>query len=378
MARIGTGSITLFDVTDGTNPITHNLTNENHTFVASENGVVESATRAGFTSSLNVWVGSTKATYNTTTTTHNTFRITGVSYVGTATGWGNLTISAAGAMSLPSLAQNPTEAVTARVTFSVTNDLGSVTTGLTRDITMNVVKQGAGGASISLNPTRQHFFGNFEGTLDGGQDNIEITIVTAGSTGALTVHTSLDGGAFNQIATAGSTAGGVSGFDTDTSGAFTTTGAIPSGVARLSISQANMGSANELSVRVEGATAGADTVTVTKVRRGQTGEHAIFVDVTSSDDDVFKNGAGADKTLTAIAYDQGTGSSVTSGVSYNWTRSGSGSVSSGAVRVTSSSNRAVIASGGVEANGTAFNTVIVGADDVFGKEKFSCRVTVSD
>ena len=51
-------------------------------------------------------------------------------------------------------------------------------------------------------------------------------------------------------------------------------------------------------------------------------------------------------------------------------------VGASTVRVASSSNPVVVATGGVEANGTAFPMIIVGPEDVSQTEGFDCEVTV--
>ena len=46
--------------------------------------------------------------------------------------------------------------------------------------------------------------------------------------------------------------------------------------------------------------------------------------------------------------------------------------------MTSSTDRTVVASGGVEASGTAFSTIIVGEEDVDTSEVFTCTVDTND
>ena len=147
MARTSVGYITLYDVNDGTNPITAYLTNPNHTFAADSAGTITAATRQMFSTSLVVYVGSTAASYNTTTTTNNTFRITSAAYNGTSTGWGTPAVSNAGVVTVPSIATSRVDNVVLRITFSVTNNTGVVTTGLTVDVTLTTVMQGAGVSS---------------------------------------------------------------------------------------------------------------------------------------------------------------------------------------------------------------------------------------
>ena len=133
-----------------------------------------------------------------------------------------------------------------------------------------------------------------------------------------------------------------------------------------------------MAIRLQGAAGGQDTITLFRVDQGNDGNDAVIVSIVSSNGNIFRNGAGAAKTLTALVYDAGSGSQLTSGVSYTWTRSGSGSVSAGTVRVTSSTNRTVVASGGVEANGTLFPTIVVGEEDVDTSEVFTCTIDTNE
>ena len=145
----------------------------------------------------------------------------------------------------------------------MTNAAGAVITGNSVEITLGVVKQGAGGASVSLVADNQYFTANNAGTTDAGQDPIEIAITTLGTTGAIAWATSANGAAYITRSNTGAGQGFISGYDTDTSGAFTTSGAIPStGVARIQITQANFGTLNTFGLRAMGATGGADFITI--------------------------------------------------------------------------------------------------------------------
>ena len=191
------------------------------------------------------------------------------------------------------------------------------------------------------------------------------------------VQTSLDGATFATQSTTGAVAGDIAAFDTDTAGDVETTGTIPTAFARLRITQENLGNANNtLAVRVAGTNGGQDTISIIKVLNGERGESAIIVSIQSDGGFDFKNSAGAAKTLTCVVRDADDGSQLTAGVAYHWIRSGSGSTSAGTVRVASSSNPIVVATGGVEANGTAFPMIIVGPEDVSQTEGFDCEVTV--
>lgn len=379
MARVAAGGITLIDVTDGTNPIAVGLTNENHSFVATEAGVVQN--RTGFSTELRVFVGGTAATYNVAgTTTANTFRITGVAYQGTSTGWTAPAFSSSGVVTIPGISNTATPSVIVRITYRVTNENGIQLAAETIDASLNVVRQGAGGLIIALAATDQFFFSDNAGSLDTGQDDIILSISSQGSVGNYQFAISQNGGAFVTRTATGTGVGQISAYDADTTGDVETTGNFPNQPARIAISSANLGTNDTMAIRVTGANGGTDTVTIGKVRRGATGAAAIIVDVNSNNDDVFRVGStNAAKTLSVTVYDAADGSVIDASniTNYRWTRSGSGSVSAGNVRVTSSTNRAVVASGGVEANGSSFTTIIVGDEDVSDRETFNCIVTTS-
>ena len=87
MARRAAGQLTVVDISDGIDPIVAFTTNENHTFAADENGTVASATRAGFSSDVRVFVGQSSAVFTTDSTlssgVENTpqYRISSIDYV---------------------------------------------------------------------------------------------------------------------------------------------------------------------------------------------------------------------------------------------------------------------------------------------------------
>ena len=381
MARTGRGQITFIDVTDGIDPISAFMTNENHTFTASEAGAV--ADRAGFTSTLRVFIGQTSATFvNGALSANNQFRISSVAYVGTSTGWGSPTGTTTGTVTIPSITNAAVADVVVRVTFDVRNSLGSDTTGLTRDITLSIVKQGAGGQSVALTATHQAFFANAAGTItDDSTTNPDVilTIDTGGTTGDLSYSISQNGGAFAARTATGAGIGQIAGYDTDATGAFST-GTIPvtqNGVTRLQITRANMGTNRTMAIQVEGAMGGLDVVTLFRVEEGEDGEGAILVDVTTSSPqgNVFKNAAGTAKVTIANVIDSATGAAPTGTVTYNWTYA-----NGDPVRVASASDTNVVSSGGVLANGSAENTdrITVGSEDVSGSASFICIVSVAD
>ena len=376
MARVASNEITITDISDGTNPITAFTTNANHTFAAAANGTVSNV--AGFTSTLVVFVGQTQASYvSTIGSTPNTFSITNVAYVGSSTGWGTPS-NASGTITIPSISATAAISVTLRLTFSVVpTSTTTPVTGLTQDVTLSVVKEGAGGQVIEIVPSSQTFFANSSGTLNASQPNIILGIESQGTTGNITLATSLNGASFITQTATSSAQGGISFYDADTSGDVSTTGTFPvtqNGIARLAISQTNLGNTgNTLTVKVTGATGGSDALTVFKVQEGAAGTGAIIVAVTSSDGVVFKNNAGTAKTLTALVTDADTGVAPTTSITYTWTRAGGAGV-----RVTSQTDRTVISTGGVLASGTGFPNIVVGPEDVTTQERFGVSVSVAD
>ena len=376
--RSARGQITFIDVTDGVDPISAFLTNENHTFTASEAGVV--ADRVGFSSTLRVFVGQTAATYSSSLSAANQFTITSVAYVGTSTGWGT-PANTNGVITIPSITNSAVADVIIRVTFSVRNSLSNDTTGLTRDVSLSIVKQGAGGQAVSMSATNQTFFATSDGTIvDNATTNPDITITldTAGSTGNLTYSISQNGGSFNARTSTGSGAGQIAGYDTDATGSFLT-GTIPpaqGGVARLRITRANMGTNRSMSIQIAGANGGLDVITLFRVEEGAAGDGALLVDVTTTSPQgtVFKNAAGTAKTTIANVVDSATGGTPTGTITYDWTYANGTQV-----RVASASDFNVVTSGGLAADGSSVNTnrIIVGAEDVTDAASFICDVDVS-
>ena len=397
MPRTSRGAITLFDVTDGSNPITAFLTNENHTFAATQTGVVSAATRRMFSSVVNAFVGGTNATFQfdlsttpgSTGATANRFNIVSVSASGT--GWVAAFNNTAAAATFDTVSRQPgeifltaipegtdsTSVVT--VSFVVSNELGTISNVLTLQITLSVVAQGAGGVVINLDPTSQFFTSNSAGVLDAAQTAITADVLAQGSTGNQTVSTSQNGAGFVDVTTTSNAAGGIAGWDDDIDGDFQT-GTIGSSIRRLQISQTNLGDANNtLSIRVTGDAGGNDVFTIAKVRDGVEGADAIIVVLrTDVGGTVFRTSGGTtptDKVISLQVFDAADGSEISGAqlTNYSWFR-GDGTVP---VRVTSSTARDVIASGGVVASGAAFVDITVGSTDVVAEEAFTCEVTTA-
>ena len=277
MARTASGNITLIDVTDGIDPITAFFTNENHTFTATETGVV--GDRTGFSSELTAFVGQTPSIYVASFSGNNQHTITNLAYVGSPTGWGTITNNS-GVISISSITDSATANVVVRVTFSVRNSIGSTITDLTQDITLSIVRQGAGGQAVALTATHQAFFADAtETVIDNNATNpdVIITIDTAGQTGALAYAVSQNGGNFAARTSTGTGQGQIAAYDNDSSGDVVNTGTIPttqSAVTRLRVTRANFGTNRTMAIQVQGASGGLDVITIFRVRQGDSGTNA--------------------------------------------------------------------------------------------------------
>lgn len=107
---------------------------------------------------------------------------------------------------------------------------------------------------------------------------------------------------------------------------------------------------------MSGSTGGSDITSLIKIQDGDTGAASVSVVITSNTGGmVFKNNAGATKTLTASVYDMADGSKLTSGVTYQWMKNGSAM------------------------SGKTSSTLQVTPSDVTnnGSEEYSCQVSVA-
>ncbi len=377
MARTVVAEKTITDITDGTSPILGYITNENHTFSATEAGVVNAVTN--FSTQLIVYSGSTKLAYDTDNSDSNSeYRITSAAYVGTSTGWGTPAIAHTGAnagtVTIPSIANNPTLDVVLRITFRVKDSGGVAQTGLTRDCTLSVVQHGAGGNVISVVAAGQTYTSNSAGVLDSGLPNIDMVISTQGTPGNLSFAVAQGTGSYVTKSGPAAGAGNIVAYSTSLTNAFISSGTFPAtGVVRLRVNSNNLGNSNNsITIRVSGAMGGSDYVTIYKVRTGATGANALIAVIESNNGDVFKNSAGTAKTLSSKVYESSDGTEVTSGLSYVWKYADGTDV-----RVTSAATRTVVSSGGVVASGTGFPTIIVGPEDVTTTANFRCTTTVT-
>ena len=397
MARIARGAVTITDIADGSSPVSAVLTNQNHTFPALSTG--NPTDIAGFSSEVLLYTGAIQSTFigynasqvNTTGIPQGRFTIVPV---GTTDGE---TRRKSGSAHWIPVVNNTTGVVTASfnsgaageyttsavfeivVKYNVFNiNTGTSTIATVKlDATISVVKEGIGGVVVSLSPSSQVFYATNTGVMKDSQDPVVVDLVTYGTTGNISVFTSLDNGNFIEQGVSGNlvsatTAGALGGWDTNDTAPFEATTTINKAtITRLVFYPANIGTSNNsLSIKVTGSNGGSDTIALVKVRDGLA---AISVVIESSTNGfVFKNNqTGNPKTLTARVYDMADGSEITSGVTYNWTRDGGAQV-----KINNTSARLVQDSSGVNAT---TQTIVIDADDIANNsaELFSCEVNVT-
>jgi len=397
MSRTARGAITLVDLADGSSPVSAYLSNENHTFSASEAGVVSNL--SSYSGNVELFIGSLKATYKTsgsiTVSDDNFYKIKPyVSTNPTATDtrqtsgeseWA-LAIDASGNITV-SAATTGADTADLQATFKVVIEYkhptrNSVDT-VSLDLSLSKVTQGQASNVVNLTANQQYFTSDFGGTLDSGtgeNNSIVIAITTSGNPGNRTYATSLNGESFSNKSSTSLSAGGIANFATNTGPSYTFSAVVGSPISStataLQISKDNLGNDNDtLTIKASGANGGTDFVTITKVRRGRQGSDAIVVTVSSNQGGAaFKNNSGDTKTLSVKVYDMADGTDITGNVTnYKWLRDGV------QVNVTSQSDRTVVATGGVAANGVNYTTIDVQPDDVDdgSSNEFTCEVTVS-
>jgi hypothetical protein len=381
MSRIARGAVTIVDINDGSNPISAVLTNQNHTFPASESGTVTTATRELFQTSAIVYIGKTLATLSTDSSlSNNEYRIKPVgtgsldTRITSGEGWAISVNSATGVLTVTTIPSD-VSTCTAAVVIEYKDPAQSTTGTIELTLTLTRVNEGAGGSVVNLAANSQTFFADFGGTyLSTGNPDIEVIVDIGGSPGSRSYQTSQNGNPFTGITTASNNEGGIKGFSDVLTGSFTTSGNISGTAVRLLISKENLGTNDTLALKVIGDNGGVDVVTIMKVREGDTGAAAINVAITSSTGGtVFKNNSGTAKVLSVVVTDSKDGNTLTP-TSYQWLKNGS------QIYVTSSSDRTVVQSGGEAANGANYPTITVGPEDVAdnSSEEFSCIVTVPD
>lgn len=394
MARTATGAITIVDITDGTNPISSFMSNENHTFPATTDGAVAAGDIDNYTTTIHIYEGDTEINFdidnaNDTSLANSTYRIASSSEAATpasaieatGAGWSSLVwvVTGNGANAIitgpnTSLTGSSTDSSSLTIPIRVKNSLGSIQT-FNFIVTFTKAIIGAGGDIISMEATKQFFTAGSNGTLDAGQADIIIKIDTQGAPGAQKYYTNSDGAATrSNVTNTSDGAGGIAGFNTDASDTSFSTGAITGAVVRLKIVQGNLGNSNEtLSIIVTGSTdsKGKDIISIVKVRKGTTGEDALIVSIESnSNGNIFKNTDTTDKTLTVKVYDAGTGVVITTGITYDW-RLGPASATA---KVQVNNSQEVVQSSGSDAVAAY---ITIDNTDVTGAQEYSCIVTVS-
>lgn len=405
MARTSTGAITIYDVTDGTTPITAFLSNENHSFVATQAGVVSTTDAALFESTVTVFLGDTRLQYAATATSGTaSYKLGSIVITDNDTGsaWSalvastvsnqrKLKISTSGTP-IPASADN-TQAIVA-VPVIVTSASG-VDTTIDLSLTLTKAVQGAGGLVINLGYGNQ-FFKVDENDLESptGQSDITVDITTSGSVGTLALQSSVNGAAFTTAATDVTSSVSVG---TVKSQNLTDGGSFVIAIENFFGTSANvlLNTSNTVSYRLAGSVGGVDVVTIAKVQKGSTGAAAVHVVIESSNGVTFKtNDTASTKTLIAKIYDSATGLEVipknntspgSSDLKYSWTvQDNTGS--STAVRTSSDAVRTVVATGGVEqsnksidsSSSSEFDKIIIDDDDVSTSAQYTCEIETSD
>jgi hypothetical protein len=299
--RTATAAITLTDLKDGQDSVTAFLTNENHSFVANDAGVVHQDTIGLFSSYVKVFVGGTPQTYSVGTEPQ-----AGKFGIGTlassSSGWEFVVDSSTGEITADAIGIANINKVTVPVYY---NNAGSIN-NFNLEISVNRVQDGAGGTVINLTPSSQMFSADANGVMLPSQLDADLEIDVTGNPGALSYETSKDGLPYVAQTSTGDNPGGIAGYDTDGSGTYLT-GTLPTNLgngARLLIKKENLGSSvATLTVRVKGVNAGKDAVTFAKVRSGA---GAVYVNIVPNNG-VFRNNSGSPITAIAKVYDATTG-----------------------------------------------------------------------
>ncbi len=343
MARTGVGAITITDIQDGIHPISMVLSNQAHTFAADHLGTIPTAEKDKFSCEVFAFIGDTRATYDSATTpANNTYKVTAVG----SSGWvPTIQVIASQAVikltSVPAGVTNKTGSID--LTIEVKNYLGFTTT-IEAVVSLGKMIEGADGAGVYLTPSRQTFQFTSEGVTSDG--DIEIPVSSVGNVGSLSAFYALNGSTSWGVLTVGTGANKAKSIDIDGLGDND----------KIVISKDNFASADVFTIKVSGSTGGSDITSLIKIQDGDTGAASVSVVITSNTGGmVFKNNAGATKTLTASVYDMADGSKLTSGVTYQWMKNGSAM------------------------SGKTSSTLQVTPSDVTnnGSEEYSCQVSVA-
>ncbi len=376
MNKIGIGAITLTDVMDGINPIVFQLSNESHTFVADQNGLIGDAEKATFDCFADTYIGETKATYTETVITDDNKADMKSKYNVTVTStngaWTSAQVSETGSVKI-TMDVVPTGTVekstTLEVAFKAVNKVGNIVEG-TRIISITKGIQGVDGVAVRLEADHNYFLTDSAGNFNNPSDQVTIRIKTIGDVGALTATMTKDGGTATSI--------DLTQADDDDDG-YNDTNLV------LKANDADdgtpfFGDSDRVTISVSGdaASTASDVITIARVKAGKKGEAAITVFVGSSEKGtIFKNGSSDThkKTLTAKAFDMETGNELTADLTYAWkTRNDAGDLVS--VYVDDTAN--VVPADTTDAVVAAGVSIIVGSEDVPDGEsaEFTCDVTV--
>jgi len=392
MAKIGSGAITLTDVKDGIQPVVMQLSNEAHAFVADQNGKLTIEELQSFICDTSLWIGDVEAEYteavvidadtakanknkyNIKLTSSNPAWIPAKSLFTHASGVKKCRIVMS-AIPDGSLPEQKSAAI--KVEVVVSNSIGRLVTG---ELTISLFKgiQGVDGVAIRLEPNRLYFTADGDNVLVAGQGNIVVKPKVIGDVGTkINVKLSKDGGAWYDYNGPTSFGTGTDSQKEDgTAGAdgfvdYNPLDADKDGYhdSDITITPEMFGTADVMTIFVKGSANehASDTISIARIKKGSAGEAALSVFINSSaNGTVFKNGAmdTHKKTLTAEIYDMATGEEIKHGeggytVIYTWLKD------KATCFVDASKN--VLASGevgAVPANGSQYNFIIVGSEDV--------------
>jgi predicted secreted protein len=341
MARTSVGAITISDINDGFNPISVVLGNQSHSFAASSTGAVSDTEKNRFKCELFVYLGASRIPYSASAAT-STYDV-----ALTPSGSWTVTSDTTTGQSVIEVASCPTGLDSAdktgliEVAITVTNGAGNATV-VTAIISLSKAVIGAGGAIISLVPSRQSFKFDEAGNTSGS--DIQIPVVIQGTLNDMSAFISTNGGAFSSLSV-GPNANQAKSVEID--------GA--NGNDLIVISADNFGSAETMAIKVEGGGDAVDVISIVRIQDGNTGAASLLVIITSNVNGFeFRNNTGPAKTLTAKVYDNKDGSLISSGITYAWAKNG-------------------VATGTNSANlNVTFGDIANG-----GSEQFSCTVTVA-
>ena len=378
--RLATGFITISDVVDGSTPVYMFLSNENHSFVADQNGDVLTEERTSFSSLLNVFVGGTAGTPKASAVNGSDPVGSFYATVSATNSWGvsyNATTGVLTVTSIPAGLTAASKSSSVTVSVSVVNNNSQVITG-ELVISLQKLVEGVDGVAIRLLPDRTYFTFDENAFPSSPSDSASVDINVTGNVGSSLSYT------IKGYSSSGSTTlatGSISDLtDTSPEDGILDNGTITIPVSRFCTGNNAANSAIYDAVSLEvvgsGGSIARDIVTFARVDQGQTGTSALRVEVLSSAGTVFKNGAAdtTTKTLICKVYDEGTGNEVTSGVTYLWSfvkKSGT----AGTVKIDNTTNRNVQTTG-VDAT---TQTIVVDQADVDDGEytQYTCTVSVT-